>query len=133
MTHLTDEQHAAQMADMKAFDEQMPCIGIFWYSPEEHNFFGVHKKEITPKMVEEAACDDFLCYEYIESIWNDGWRYGGLYDADIPKSLPKEYRQQYSILLDYYTKQELENYRRIYGDGVLQTLYEDIYGYYLEE
>lgn len=85
------------------------------------------------KMVEEAACDDFPRYEYIESIWNDGWRYGGLYDADIPKSLPKEYRHQYSILLDYYTKQDLENYRKVYGDGVLQTLYEDIYGYYLEE
>ena len=43
------------MAAMKAFDEQMPCIGIFWYDPEEHCFFGVHKKEITPKMVEDAA------------------------------------------------------------------------------
>ena len=35
------------MADMASFDEQMPCVGIFWYDPEEHNFFGVHKKEIT--------------------------------------------------------------------------------------
>ena len=43
------------MADMASFDEQMPCIGIFWYDPQEHNFFGVHKKEITPRMVEEAA------------------------------------------------------------------------------
>ena len=48
MTQLSEKDHKAQMADMKAFDEQMPCIGIFWYSPEEHNFFGVHKKEITP-------------------------------------------------------------------------------------
>ena len=55
MTQLSDKDHKAQMAAMKAFDEQMPCIGIFWYDPEEHNFFGVHKKEITPKMVEEAA------------------------------------------------------------------------------
>lgn len=55
MTQLNDKDHKAQMADMKSFDEQMPCIGIFWYDPEEHNFFGVHKKEITPKMVEEAA------------------------------------------------------------------------------
>ncbi|MBO6202887.1 MAG: hypothetical protein J6O13_05085, partial [Selenomonas sp.] len=85
------------------------------------------------KMVEDSACDDFPCYEYIESAWNGGWRYEGLYDADIPKNLPKEYRQQYSILLDYYTKQDLENYRKVYGDGVLQTLYEDIYGYCLEE
>ena len=55
MTELTDQQRAAQMADMKSFDEQMPCIGIFWYDPEEHSFFGVHKKEITPREVEEAA------------------------------------------------------------------------------
>ena len=54
MTQLNDKERAAQMADMKSFDEQMPCIGIFWYAPEEHNFFGVHKKEVTPKMVEEA-------------------------------------------------------------------------------
>ena len=26
MTHLTDKQHDEQMADMKAFDEQMPCV-----------------------------------------------------------------------------------------------------------
>ena len=55
MTQLTDEEHKKQMADMKAFDEQMPCIGIFWYDPEDKSLFGVRKKEITPKMVEEAA------------------------------------------------------------------------------
>ena len=55
MTQLSDKDHQAQMADMASFDEQMPCIGIFWYDPQEHNFFGVHKKEITPQMVEEAA------------------------------------------------------------------------------
>lgn len=54
MTQLNDKERAAQMADMKSFDEQMPCVGIFWYDPEEHSFFGVHKKEVTPKMVEEA-------------------------------------------------------------------------------
>lgn len=55
MTQLNDKEHAAQMADMKAFDEQMPCIGIFWYDPEDHSLFGVGKKELTPKMVEDAA------------------------------------------------------------------------------
>ena len=55
MTQLSEKDRKAQMADMASFDEQMPCIGIFWYDPEEHNFFGVYKKEITPRMVEEAA------------------------------------------------------------------------------
>ena len=43
------------MADMKSFDEQMPCVGIFWYDPEDNTLFGVRKKELTPQMVEEAA------------------------------------------------------------------------------
>ena len=55
MTQLNDKDRKAQMEDMKSFDEQMPCVGIFWYDPEEHSFFGVHKKELTPKMVEDAA------------------------------------------------------------------------------
>ena len=55
MKQLSDKDHDAQMADMKSFDEQMPCVGIFWYDPEEHSFFGVHKREITPREVEEAA------------------------------------------------------------------------------
>ena len=54
MTTLTDEQRKAQMASMKSFDEDMPSVGIFWYDPEEHEFFGVYKKELTPKMIEEA-------------------------------------------------------------------------------
>lgn len=55
MNQLTNEDHMKLMADMKAFDEQMPCIGIFWYDPEGKSLFDVRKKEITPKMVEEAA------------------------------------------------------------------------------
>ena len=55
MTNLTEEQHKAQMDDMKSFDEQMPCVGIFWYDPEDHSLFGVRKKELTPQIVEETA------------------------------------------------------------------------------
>ena len=43
------------MADMASFDEQMPCVGIFWYDPDDNTLFGVRKKELTPQMVEEAA------------------------------------------------------------------------------
>ena len=44
MTQLSDKDHKAQMADMKSFDEQMPCVGIFWYDPEDNTLFGVRKK-----------------------------------------------------------------------------------------
>ena len=55
MTELTEEQKRIQMSDMRSFDEQMPCIGIFWYDLADHAFFGVRKSELTPKMVEDAA------------------------------------------------------------------------------
>ena len=55
MIHLTDEERKALMEDLKSFDRQMPCVGLFGYDPQDHAFFGVRKKELTPKMVEEAA------------------------------------------------------------------------------
>ena len=32
------------MNDMRSFDEQMPCVGIFWYDPADRSLFGVRKK-----------------------------------------------------------------------------------------
>ena len=55
MTQLTDKERAAQMADMKSFDEQMPCVGIFWYDPEGRFLVDVRKKELTPREVEAAS------------------------------------------------------------------------------
>lgn len=67
MTQLSDKEHKTQMEDMKSFDEQMPCVGIFWYDPQEHQFFGVHKKELTPVMVEEAAKRGIYRIDYPEA------------------------------------------------------------------
>ena len=55
MTTLSQEDKAAMMADMKSLDEDMPSVGIFWYDTEEHDFFGVYKRELTPKIIEDAA------------------------------------------------------------------------------
>ena len=46
MNRLSDQEHQAQMDDMRSFDEQMPCVGIFWYDMEDHVLFGVRKKEL---------------------------------------------------------------------------------------
>ena len=54
MTTLSKSEKEAMMADMKSFDEPMPAVGIFWYDPEEHDFFGIKKQEITPKRIEES-------------------------------------------------------------------------------
>lgn len=31
MTSLDENHRKAQMDEMRSFDEQMPCVGIFWY------------------------------------------------------------------------------------------------------
>lgn len=54
MTMSTADRKAL-MDDMRSFDEPMPSVGIFWYDSEEHTLFGVHKKEMTPKMEEVWA------------------------------------------------------------------------------
>ena len=72
MTHLSDEEHSVQMEAMKAFDEEMPSVGIFWYDNEDHEFFGVCKQEVTPKMAEAAAVDGipYINYPHLHrQIW----------------------------------------------------------------
>ncbi len=72
MTELTDKEHEAQMANMREFNEQMPCVGIFWYDLEDHTLFGVRKKELTPREVEEAADKGkpFINYPHLHrQVW----------------------------------------------------------------
>ena len=67
MTQLSEKDHKALMSDMKSFDEQLPCIGIFWYDPESHALCDVHKKELTPGMIDAAAKNDIHYIEYLPS------------------------------------------------------------------
>ena len=72
MTELSEKDHAAQIESMKAFDEQMPCVGIFWYDITDHTLFGVRKSELTPKMVEDAADNGlpFINYPHLHrQVW----------------------------------------------------------------
>lgn len=55
MTQLTNQERDALMADMKSFDEQMPCVGFFRYDPVGRFLFDVRKMELTPLEVEAAA------------------------------------------------------------------------------
>lgn len=68
MPQLSDEEHNALMADMKSFDKQMPCVGSFSYDPEKHAFFGVQKKEITPREIEELAKRGVFLIKHPERI-----------------------------------------------------------------
>ena len=72
MTQLSTTEHEAMMEDMRQFDEQMPCVGIFWYDPADKALFGVRKSELTPKMVEDAANDGvpYINYPHLHrQVW----------------------------------------------------------------
>ena len=72
MTQLNDKDHAAQMADMKSFDEEMPSIGFFCYNMQEHRLFDVIKKELTPRMIEDARAKgiEIIDYDRLHNIHN---------------------------------------------------------------
>ncbi len=89
MTQLNDKDHNAQMADMRSFDEQMPCVGIFWYDPLDHTLFGVRKKELTPQMVEEAAEKGKPFINLSEVFKSDGSRKGGCVVWNVDKFVIK--------------------------------------------
>lgn len=55
MTHLNDKDRAAQMADMKSFNEPMPSVGSFSFDPVQKSLFNVRKMELTPQMIEDAG------------------------------------------------------------------------------
>ena len=100
MTTLTHGEKEAIMKDMKSFDEPMPAVGIFWYDPEEHDFFGVYKKELTPKMVEDAKAsgikvinyekpeltallEKYFALPYFEFKYDEHWDLGHGWSGDL--------------------------------------------------
>lgn len=52
---MSENEIQQQMDAMRALDEPMPQVGIFWYAPQDHTFFGVRKQELTPKRIESFA------------------------------------------------------------------------------
>lgn len=76
MTQLSQKEHDEQMADMKSFDEQMPCVGIFWYDLDDQVLFGVRKKELLEKE---------FSLPYFEFVYDEHWDLGHGWSGDMPK------------------------------------------------
>ncbi len=69
---MSDNELQQQMDAMRALDEPMPQVGIFWFDPQDKSFYGVRKQEITPKQVEEAADNGlpFINYPQLHrNVW----------------------------------------------------------------
>ena len=94
------------MAAMKAFDEQMPCVGIFWYDPEDNTLFGVRKKEITPVVVEEAAKKGipFINYPHLN------------YDVWVEETKAASKREENETSFDYPEREQARAKLKFKGD-----------------
>ena len=87
--------------------------------------------EKVAEIIEDAARDEVPRYEYIENEmhgypWSYGylpWKGYGLLSRRIPKALSGKYAEIYDFLLDYFDFDELEYYRKEYGNEMLLRLY----------
>ena len=82
------------------------------------------------RIVAESTNPGFPRYEYVEACCFYGrGRYGTWYGGEgIPEGLPGDIREEYRVLLDYYTVEELEGYRRDYGDRMIPQLFAAEFG-----
>lgn len=72
------------------------------------------------EIIADSSQESFSKYEYYE--------YEDFYE-DYTKDLPSEYQQIYYELLDLYTVDELERFRKEYGDQMLWEIYNDEFGF----
>ena len=56
---MSEKEIQQQMDAMRALDEPMPQVGIFWFDPEDHSFFGVRKQE--------------FALPYFEFVYDEHW------------------------------------------------------------
>ncbi|TYZ27545.1 hypothetical protein FZ041_11110 [Selenomonas caprae] len=82
------------------------------------------------EMVAEASQDDFSQYDYQECDWLADWQNYGY--AAVKQNLSKGQRRIYKRLMEFFAVEEIERYRQMYGDGILQQLYEDVREYCME-
>ena len=111
-----------------------------------HEYINRRQINATAKKVLEIVADavkkETPKYEYVEAFY--GGRYGGYYSGwsskgtqlkvvpvvDDPELLgvPKEIREEYAALLDYYSEDELEEIRAEFGDNAIVSMFQSEFG-----
>ena len=79
------------------------------------------------EIVSDSVRQDFPRYEYIEKKLSNlpasHYDYWDFEELTIPKDLPVEYQEFYTALLDIYPIEQLEEWRKIYGDKIISEVY----------
>ena len=66
------------------------------------------------EIIDDAAQIDFPRYEYFQDCY-----------FETSQALPEEYEEFYETLLEIYSADELDYYRRIFGDEILREMYRE--------
>lgn len=86
-----------------------------------HEFINRAQRETTiqrvVEIISDATSNDCPRYEYSDIFWESE-----------SLAVPDEYKEVYDALLDLYTADELDYFRKLYGDHVLYAIYLDEYG-----
>ena len=109
-----------------------PALGVAavnlsagYYNPHTlHEFINLQELNSTINrvvdIIADSVKDDFPKFQYLEHYAFAGYWDDYAFEND---SVPCEYEQIYSELLELYTAEELEELRHVYGNQVLQELY----------
>ena len=118
----------------------------YYNAHTQHEYIVLSELEHTIEKVVEMVADADNCpkFSYVEKIVKRyDWLYGSkanlsvtcselgdelFVEEDERKKLPREYELIYDDLLEFYTSEELERYRELYGDQILYQIYIDEYG-----
>ena len=77
-------------------------------------------------IVADSSRKDFPRFVYIEKIpdiSSGNYGYWDFEELTIPKDLPVEYHEFYTALLDIYPVEQLEDWRKTYGDKIILDVY----------
>ncbi len=78
------------------------------------------------EIVADAAKPDFPKYEYIKKVYKlTPSSKADVVEEYVPFDLPSDMVQMYSDLLELYTQNELELYRKEYGNQIITQLYNE--------
>ena len=93
------------------------------------------------EIIADSVKSDFPKYEYIEckgyDLW-ETWKYDSKFNVPLSSradetGLPSSMTQMYDDLLEFYTQNELEWYRKEYGDQIINQLYNEEYGPFFDK
>lgn len=159
--YITSKGFCTEWGSFSDISAVAPALGVaavnlssgYYNAHTQHEYINRKQLNVVVRKVVEIVADaakpDFPKYEYMESFRGFGFRhssYGshwweydyedGLYTTGtqkILKTLPKDIKEPYKRLMDYYTVDELEEMREENGDRVIPILFESEFGMSYEQ